>query len=49
MWNDAAFLAGFRAALAATVPHAELTSPHLDPTGGALVLARRLAASEAVR
>jgi N-acetylglucosamine kinase-like BadF-type ATPase len=49
LWNDAAFLAGFRAALAATVPHAELTSPHLDPAGGALVLARRLAASEVAR
>ncbi len=49
LWHDAAFLAGFRTALAAMVPHAELTAPHLDPAGGALVLARRLAASEAVR
>jgi len=49
LWNDAAFLAGFRTALAATVPHAELASPHLDPAGGALVLARRLAASEVAR
>ncbi len=46
LWNDDAFLAGFRAALAATVPHAELVPPHLDPAGGALVLARRLAASQ---
>jgi N-acetylglucosamine kinase-like BadF-type ATPase len=49
LWNDAAFLAGFRAALAASVPHSELTAPRLDPAAGALVLARRLAASEAVR
>jgi N-acetylglucosamine kinase-like BadF-type ATPase len=49
LWNDDAYLAGFRAALADVVPHAELTAPRLDPAGGALVLARRLAASEAVR
>ncbi len=49
LWRDAAFLAGFRAALAAMVPHAELTAPQLDPAGGALALARRLSASEAVR
>jgi len=49
LWHDVAFLAGFRTALATMVPHAELTAPRLDPAGGALVLARRLAASEAVR
>jgi len=49
LWHDVAFLAGFRTALATMVPHAELTAPRLDPAGGALVLARRLAVSEAVR
>jgi N-acetylglucosamine kinase-like BadF-type ATPase len=48
LWHDGAFLAGFRAALAAMVPHAAQTAPQLDPAAGALVLARRLAASEAV-
>jgi N-acetylglucosamine kinase-like BadF-type ATPase len=49
LWHDPAMLGEFRTALAVTVPHAELSAPHLDPAGGALVLARRLAASETVR
>jgi N-acetylglucosamine kinase-like BadF-type ATPase len=44
LWHDAAFAGGFRRALRAELPTARHVPPARDPAGGALVLARRLAA-----